>query len=338
MEKLKVGLIGLGRIGMQYAHYLSLHAKNVDLIAACSTSQEELTMARTKYGIPGIFTDIHDFMANPEIEAVFVLSSTDQHADHMIQCLRHGKHVFSEKPLAITLENCLRVKKEADARPDLTATVGFVRRFDASYRHAKQKIEEGAIGRICRVHSQTVDKDTIAAFQIKNMKSSGGIFHDMNVHDIDLVRWLTGSEIRNVYALGGAFKYPEFAEIGDADQVFTTCTMADGSIATIGSSRIAAHGHDTYTEINGTLGTLIIGRPAPRYNVEILDGHGVRRESVQTFWERFEDAFYRQIDDFVQCVLERRPTATTLDDAIEATRAAIAFSTSFAENKVISLP
>ena len=324
-------------MGRAYAENLAWHMKDVTLIAACSLSSEERQYATDTLKIASVFEDYRQMLDTPGLEAVFVVSSTDMHADHIIWALEKGLHVFSEKPLAISMEACHRVLSVAKQHPNLKTAVGFVRRYDASYMYAKQKIEEGLIGRPYLIKSQTVDMDTVTDFQITYVNKSGGIFHDYNVHDIDLTRWLMSSEFEEVHAMGGAYKYERYAELGDADNVMTSCRLENGSMAVIIASRTAMHGHDTYTEVVGTTGSLRIGRPADKNRVEIYDQHGSRKEWVETFMERFEDAFLTMSKDFIHCILEDKQPQCTIEDATKATEAAIAFTKSYKESSVVNL-
>lgn len=337
MKQLNIGIVGLGRLGKEYATNLLFKIRNAHVLAACSIIEEERAYARDELAISNVFESYEEMLETPNLEAVFVISSTDMHAQHIIEALRAGKHVFSEKPLAISLDACKQVEEVAKQHPNLKAVVGFVRRYDASYQYAKRKIKSGAIGKPFMVRSQTVDQDVVNDFQLQYVGKSGGIFHDYNVHDIDLARWFLMSEIESVYALGGSFKHKGFEDAGDADNVVTTCQMTNGTMAIIHASRTAMHGHDTYTEVTGTLGTLRIGRPAGKNRVEIYDIHGVRKECVTTFWERFEDAFLTMAQDFVNCVLEDLPPELSIRDAIMATEAAIAFTKSFREQELVRI-
>lgn len=336
-KKIKVGIVGLGRMGRSYAENLAWRIKDVTLIAACSLSVEEREYASETLQITSVYADYHEMLEAPGLEAVFVVSSTDMHANHIIWALQKGLHVFSEKPLAISMEACHRVLKVANQYPKLKTAVGFVRRYDASYMYAKQKIEEGLIGRPYLIKSQTIDMDTVTDFQITYVNKSGGIFHDYNVHDIDLTRWLMSSEFEEVHAMGGAYKHERFAELGDADNVMTSCKLENGSMAVIIASRTAMHGHDTYTEVVGTLGSLRIGRPADKNRVEIYDQHGSRKEWVESFMERFEDAFLTMSKDFIDCIINDKQPQCTIEDATKATEAAIAFTKSFKESIAVQL-
>lgn len=327
-RKIPVGIVGLGRLGRKYAENLRYKVPQVELIAACSLQAEERKHAKEVLGIPHVCDSYEKLLKQDELEAIFVVSSTTLHVDHIVAALVAGKHVFSEKPLGIELEKCLYAQEVAVQHPDQLAVVGFVRRFDPSYVYAKEKVASGAIGKPFLVKSQTVDLDSVAGFQMEFVKTSGGLFHDYNVHDIDLARWYLGSEVKTVFSAGGAYKYPAFAEANDADNVLSTCVFENGTMAQLMASRTAMHGHDTYTEIVGTEGILRIGRPSAKNRVQIMDTHGARYECVETFYDRFEDAFLLMIQDFVDCMVKGRKPELTLHDATQATRVAIAMTDS----------
>ncbi|MEM6802240.1 MAG: Gfo/Idh/MocA family oxidoreductase [Bacteroidota bacterium] len=334
MNKTKIGIVGLGRLGKSYAENIAFRIRNADLVAACSLDAEELRWAKEELGVAHCFEDYTDMLKLKELDSIFIISSTDMHATHIIEALEAGFHVFCEKPMASSVEDCLKVEEVAQKYPNQKAVVGFVRRYDRSYRYAWDKIQAGAIGEVFMVRSQTVDKDTLAGFQLEYAGSSGGLFHDYNVHDVDLARWFLKDNVAEVWSLGGAYKYTGFAEIGDADNVVSSCRFEKGGMAVIHASRTAMHGHDTYTEITGTLGTLRIGRPAGLNRVEIYDQNGVRKECVETFWDRFEEAFLLMAQDFVDCLLAGKASELSLRDATEATLTTTAMTHSFKNGKL----
>ena len=331
MKKVRTGIVGLGRLGQRYADNLHFNVPNAELVAACSISQEELAYARDTLNVQHVFNDLDVMLSQVEMDALFIISSTNQHATHIIKGLEAGLHVFCEKPLALNLEACKEVESTAAKYPNQFAVVGFVRRFDPSYAYAKQKVDAGAIGTPFFVKSQTIDVDSTAKFQIEFVKTSGGMFHDFNVHDIDLARWFLGSNVKTVFSTGGAYRHKEFAEAGDADNVLSTCVFENGTMASIHASRTSQHGHDTFTEVVGTEGVLRIGRPASMNLVEISDKHGVRKECAQTFYDRFKEGFLLQTKDFIDCIVEGRRPELTIQDATEATKGAIAMTRSFKE-------
>lgn len=337
MEKLKVGLIGMGRMGKRYAELLHYKIKHVELIAVSSISPVELDYAKQVMGINQVYSDYRQLLILNELDAVFIVSSTQQHSTHFIEALNEGIHVFCEKPLALNVDECLKVVKAAESKPSQISMVGFNRRFDKSYQYAKDKIDAGLIGKPIMVRSQTVDLDEFTGFQASYGQQSGGIFLDYNVHDIDLVRWYLGSDFATVYAMGDAYKHEVFAKMNDADHVMTVGRMENGTMCQIVASRLAAHGHDTYTEITGTEGSLRIGRPAGANLVEIYDKQGSRREWVKDFYSRFEEAFEQQIRHFSDAIINGKKLPFTLRDSVEATRVGVAMTKSFMMKKEIRI-
>ena len=142
MKKIKTAIVGLGRLGKEYARNIAFKIKDAELVAACSISEEELTFAKNELGIEAVFSDYGKMLIESDLDAVFVVSSTNKHAEHIIKALEAGLHVFSEKPLAITYEECKHVEEIAAKFPNQLAVVGCVRRFDPSYQYAKKKVDD----------------------------------------------------------------------------------------------------------------------------------------------------------------------------------------------------
>jgi myo-inositol 2-dehydrogenase/D-chiro-inositol 1-dehydrogenase len=216
--------------------------------------------------------------------------------------------------------------------------VGYVRRFDPSYRDAFEKVKAGAIGRPFLVRSQTADQNDPSGFFVQYAPLSGGILLDMSVHDIDSARWLLGaSAARRVFATGTIAVHEGLSECGDVDNAVATIEFVDGQIALIYASRTMAHGHETLAEVVGTAGRLTVGQN-PRLNrVEIADAHGVRNECTPTFYERFAEAFLLEAQEFVDVVREDRAPPLTLRDATEATRIGIAVTESLRTKRAVEL-
>jgi myo-inositol 2-dehydrogenase / D-chiro-inositol 1-dehydrogenase len=337
-KTLNIGLVGLGRLGRRYAENLARSVSRAKLAAVCSPVAEEITWASEALGIEKNYVDYAAMLADPSLDAVFLITPTSLHAEQIEQALDAGKHVFCEKPLSLDMETCRRTVEYAKRYPQQRAMVGFVRHFDASYRDAKARIDAGGIGKPFMVYSQTADMlDPTGAF-VKFAPTSGGLFLDCSVHDIDLARWLLGRPAaKRVYAIGTAAVYPELEPIGDIDNGAAVCEFADGSMAMFYASRTQAHGHDTHTDVIGTAGKLSIGRNPRQDRLEIADIHGVRSLSTPSFFERFSDAFHAQCLHFVDAVLDGTSFDLSLEDAAEATRIAIALRESRQSGKPIDL-
>ncbi len=335
---LRVGIAGLGRLGRRHAENLAQRVPRAELVAACSPVAEELAWATDTLGVERLYPDMWQLLADQNVDAVFLVTPTSLHAEQIIAALHAGKHVFCEKPLSLDLADCHRVVAEAAKQPQLKVMVGYGRRFDSSYRDAYDKIQAGSIGTPFLVRSQNLDMNDPSGFFVRFAPTSGGIFLDCTVHDIDLARWLLGSPnpVR-VFAAGVVALHEGLREFGDVDNGVATCEFADGQMACFYASRTMAHGHETSTEVFGTQGRLAVGQN-PRVNrVDISDAHGVRNECTPTFYERFEDAFLQAQMHFVDAVLDDFAPALTLHDATEATRIALALRESLHTRRVVEL-
>jgi myo-inositol 2-dehydrogenase / D-chiro-inositol 1-dehydrogenase len=335
---LRVGIAGLGRLGRRHAENLAQRVPRAQLVAACSPVAEELAWAKDSLGVERLYHDLPQLLADKNVDAVFLVTPTSLHAEQIIAALQAGKHVFCEKPLSLDLADCHRVVAKAAKQPQLKVMVGYGRRFDPSYRDAYEKIQAGNIGTPFLVRSQNLDMNDPSGFFVRFAPTSGGIFLDCTVHDIDLARWLLGNpRPLRVFATGVVAIHEGLREFGDVDNGVATCEFADGKMACFYASRTMAHGHETSTEIFGTTGRLTVGQN-PRLNrLDISDAHGVRNECTPSFYERFEDAFLRETVHFVDCVLENRAPALTLHDATEATRIAIALRESLQTRRIVEL-
>jgi len=336
--QLRVGIAGLGRLGKHHARNLAQRVPGVQLVAACSPVEEERDWARATLGIEHLHAEYGDLLAREDVDAVFLVTPTAHHPEHIIRALEREKHVFCEKPLALDLAECRRVEAEAAKHPRLKVMIGYGRRFDPSYSDAHAKVKAGAIGTPFLVRSQNLDMNDPSGFFVRFAPTSGGIFLDCTVHDIDLARWFLGSPgpVR-VFAAGTIAIHEGLRQFGDVDNGVAICEFEGGKLACFAASRTMAHGHETSTEVFGTQGRLAIGAN-PRINrVDISDAHGVRNECTPTFYERFEEAFLRESFEFVRAIAEDRPPALTLFDATEATRIAIALRESLATRRQVEL-
>jgi myo-inositol 2-dehydrogenase / D-chiro-inositol 1-dehydrogenase len=334
-RRVRIGIAGLGRLGKSHGLNLAHRVVNADLIAACSIVPEELEWARSELGVESVYGDYGSMLDHAGLDAVFLATSSAVHAAQSIQALDHGLHVFSEKPMGVNVEECRAVEAAVAARPDLVFLIGFVRRFDPSYSYAKKLVDDGAIGEPFLVRSQTVDLDEYAPFQVRFVPTSGGIFLDMNIHDIDLARWFLGDEVESVYAIGGSFVHPEFESVRDADNTVALATFRSGKMAVFGVSRTAFHGHDTHTEVTGSKGTLKIGMTPAKNRVELFDSSGARVECVRDFYERFSEGFLAEAQEFVDCILQGRKPTVTARDGTKATEVGFALTESFRTKSIV---
>jgi len=326
---LNVGIAGLGRMGRRHAEQLAWRTRGAQLVAACSPLEEERAWARGHLGAAALYDDFDALLRDPQVQAVAIVTPTTLHAAQTIAALEAGKHVFVEKPLALDVAGCERVVAAARAHPDRIVMVGFVRRFDPHYLEARALIDAGRIGRPFLIRSQTCDKNDPDGFFVRFAPTSGGIFMDCSVHDIDVARWMLGNpKAQRVFASGTIALHGGLADCGDVDNGLAIVEFEGGARAQFYASRTQAHGNDISTEVIGTAGSVGIGDGARRDRVQSRDAEGVHHRVLADFIERFDDAFGRELAAFVAACRGEAPLPLTLADATEATRIGVAITRS----------
>lgn len=337
MKKVRIGAVGLGRLGKKHAENVAFRIPNAELAAVCSIIEDEVSQVKNELGISYGYTNYYDMIQNKELDAVLIASPSGEHCRHIEAALEAGLHVFCEKPLGVNIEECLAIEKIVEKHGDKVFMLGFMRRYDASYAYAKRKIEEGHIGAPIMVRAYGLDPESLVAGAIRFAKTSGGIFLDMAIHDIDLARWFLLSEPENVYAIGGSYLHKEFEEFGDCDNACAMMQFKNGTMAMFYSGRTAPHGYHVETEIVGTKATIRVSSVPQKNLVTIFDHNGAVQECVSGFMERFEQSYVNEVQEFVNCILENRRPAVTVYDGTQSTKAAYAATESFRKNALITI-
>lgn len=337
MKKIKIGAIGLGRLGLQHAENVAFKIPNAELTAICDMNEEKLQQVQKDWNIPYSYTDFDEMIKTDELDAVVITSPSALHTKQIANALEAGLHVFSEKPLGTTVEECKIAEEAVEKHPDKVFMLGFMRRYDPSYAYAKKKIESGEIGRPILFRGYSQDPESCIEGAIAYAGHSGGQFIDMAVHDIDLARWMMGSEPKSIFAIGGCYAHPEFGKYNDGDNVSALMQLEDDSMVFLFAGRTAPHGYNVETEIIGTKGILRIANVPQKNLVEILDEHGVRKECSQDFLERFEQAYVEEINEFIDCILTGRKPEVTVYDGTKTTEIAYKCREAFETNELIRL-
>lgn len=325
MKKIKVGIAGLGRLGKVHANNLAFKIPNAELTAACSIVPAELEYAQKELGVTDVYTDYREMIAKADIDAVAIVTTSSEHCWQIEAALDAGKHVFTDKPLGVDVAQCKIAEAAVERHPDKIFFIGFMRRYDPSYAYAKKKIEAGEIGVPYLVKATGIDPEAFVEGSIRFASTSGGIFIDMAVHDIDLMRWFLGSEPTQVHAMGATFKHPEFKAAGDDETGVAVYKCENGAMGMIHVGRTAPHGYHVETEIVGTEGSIRIS-PVPEKNLAVLyNSNGVVTECIENFPVRFAEAYLLEMQEFINCVAENRKPDVTVYDGTKSTD--IAFKT-----------
>ncbi len=332
-QSLKMGLIGAGRIGRIHAEHLTSRIPSADLIMVADALGEAARECAERYAIPFATPDYRAVLDRSDIQAVVIGSSTDTHARIIEEAAQAGKHIFCEKPIALDLPS-IDQALDAVERAGVQLQIGFNRRFDANYRRVRQAVAQGEIGQLHLLHIVSYDPDPPP---IDYLKVSGGMFRDMTVHDFDMARFLIGSEVDTLFALGGTMIDPTIGAFGDVDMAVILLHFTNGVIGTIENSRHAAYGYDQRVELLGHDGAIRTENNYP--NAAIMsDGHSVRRDLPYYFFlERYTESYLAEMAAFVDAVLNETPVPVTGRDGRVPLVMALAAQKSLAENRPVRL-
>jgi myo-inositol 2-dehydrogenase / D-chiro-inositol 1-dehydrogenase len=330
--RVRIGLIGAGRIGKRHGRTLAYEAPAAELVAVCDAFENSARALAEECRCDEWTTDADDIFRDPSIQAIVVASSTESHAPLITAAARAGKHVFCEKPIALDLEATDQALK-AVRNADVQLQIGFQRRFDKGFAAAKLKIGDGEIGTVESIRDTMRDPEPPPR---DYLATCGGLFRDMSIHDFDCVRWLMGDEVDEVFAFGANLVDPVFAEFNDLDTSIVSLRFMNGSLAVIDNSRRSNFGYDVRTEIFGSRGAIMVGysRDTPLLK---LSSNGVESDHVHWFLERFDAAYLAEIRAFIDCLQKDRDVPIDGDDGRAAMALAYAAEASIVERAPVKV-
>lgn len=332
MKAIKIGIIGLGRMGRIHLENLCLRMQGVQVLAAMNPSEDGQQFAR-KFGIPMVSSNARDIINHPDIDAVLICSSTSSHADYVIEAAKAGKAIFCEKPLDLTYD---KVKEtlaivETEKVPFMLA---FNQRFDPHFNEVKQTIQQGKIGNLNTIH--IISRDP-APPPSAYLKSSGGLFLDMTIHDFDMARYLVGEEVVEVYAKGYHHNFPEMSQWNDIDTGYIWLTFNNGVTAMIENARATNYGYDQRLEVFGTKGMIKTENPLKTSN-QFINQHGVHlSRNYDFFMDRYLTSYQIELQAFLDALSNKTDMPVSGTDGLKAMEIALAAEKSRWENKPIFL-
>ena len=312
-DKITIGIIGAGRIAHVHAKSLFFHIPDaeVKMIADpyLSAAAEEWA---AKFGIKSTSKDYKEILNDPEIDAVLVCSSTDTHARITQEAAQAGKHIFCEKPIDLDVAEIIKTL-DIVKKAGVQLQVGFNRRFDHNFKALKDAVVSKKIGDL---HMVKVTSRDPGAPPIEYVKVSGGLFMDMTIHDFDMVRFLTGSEVKNVFASAAVLVDEGIGKAGDVDTAVITMEMENGTIAVIDNSREAVYGYDQRAEVFGSKGSVATGNDTPNTSVFCSADGVVAEKPLFFFLERYEQAFADEMKAFIVALVKGEDTPVTGMDGL----------------------
>ncbi|MGX9962858.1 inositol 2-dehydrogenase [Roseomonas sp. F4] len=321
---------GAGRIGAIHAHSLATSGLG-QLRHVVDVNHPAAEALAARHGAKASSTEAA--LADPEVGAVIIASSTDTHADLIIAAARAGKAIFCEKPIDLSLARVDACLAEV-AKAGVPMLVGFNRRFDPDFSELHRRIQAGAIGAVEQVVITSRDPGPPPVAYIK---VSGGLFRDMTIHDFDMARWMLGEEPTEVFAAGSNLVDPEIGAAGDIDSAMVVLKTKSGRMATINNSRRASYGYDQRVEVHGSLGRLIAGNRVGS-TVEQADAQAVSTDKpLHFFLERYALAYRAEMLAFIEAVTKGSPMPVGAADGRQALVLADAALRSMQEGRVVQL-
>lgn len=332
-DRLNIGIIGAGMIGKVHAENLAYRIPEANPLIIADINEKAARETAARCNIPKMTTDYQEILADSEIDAVVICSSTDTHARIIGEAAQAGKHIFCEKPIDFSLakiDQALALVNKAGVK----LQIGFNRRFDANFARVRQAITSGEIGEPHLLHIISRDPEPPTP---EYVKTSGGIFMDMTIHDFDMACFLIDSEVEEIFAYGGVRIDPEIGKAGDLDTVLILLKYADGTLGTIDNSEKAAYGYDQRVEVFGSKGAIQIANNYPN-SATISTGESIHRElPLYFFVERYVDSYIAEMRAFVRAVLEDKPTPVSGADGRLPVVMALAARKSYDENRPVRL-
>ena len=329
MAKPRIGLLGVGRIGIMHARIL---APKVESLVVADVVPERARQAADELGAR--VRSVEDFFDSDDLDGVVLATPTDAHARHIEAAVRLSVPIFCEKPVALDIASTERANAAAESA-GVPVHIGFQRRFDAAYAAARERLAAGKIGELRRVHMHTLDQAPAAR---EFLAASGGIFTDCLIHDFDALRWVTGREVEEVFAFGTDLGLPDFADFSDVCETVLALRLTGGALATAHSSRFNGAGYDVRMEVHGTEGTDVVGMDE-RLPVRSLEP-GVAYPSGEPwvdFIARFADCYERELEAFLDVVAGKGEVPSTIDDAVASLRVAEACAASCREGRPVKV-
>jgi len=336
-RKLAIALIGSGRAGMIHAKNFKSSVPYAQIVAVCDPVQEVAIRAAEELDIDTYYTDYRQVMENENIDAVIVATPTKYHCEIVVAAANAGKHILCEKPMAMTVDECNMMDLAAQ-KNKVVLQIAFMRRFDTSFMAAKKMVDEGDIGDVVMVRSNTRGPSHPQPWMFDISKSNGPLA-EVCSHDIDSLRWFTNSDFKTVYAIGGNFRCPEAKQTFPDfyDNVVLNASFYNGCQGIIDGAQGVLYGYDARCEILGTKGCIYLGNTNENSVVLCRNDMKKNSEYINSWKYLFRDAYYEEDCDFVMTILENRQPKVTAYDGKMAVLTVNAGNLSIKEKRIVEI-
>jgi myo-inositol 2-dehydrogenase/D-chiro-inositol 1-dehydrogenase len=309
-KEVAIGIIGTGRIGQLHTKLLNRYVEGVRIKSVCDVVKESARICAENENIGNYSDNYSDIFNNSEIDAVVICSSTDTHAEMIKLAAKAGKDIFCEKPISFDIHDIketLKIVEEAGVR----LQIGFNRRFDPNFARVREAVTKKEIGDLHMVRITSRDPSPPP---VEYIKSSGGLFYDMTIHDFDMARFLSGSEIREVYANGTVLVDEKIGEVGDIDTAAINIVFENGALGFIENSRQAVYGYDQRVEVFGS-GGMADAANVQTNSVTISTAKDVKTDLPPFFFiERYTESYINEMKHFINALKnDLQPSVSGLD-------------------------
>ncbi len=335
--KIGVAVIGSGRAGMIHARNFARGIKGAKLVAMVDPVEEAAQAALKELELDTYYLSYQDALKNDSIDAVVVVTPTVYHRDIVVASAEAGKHVLCEKPMAMNVRECEDMNAAVE-KAGVKLQIGFMRRFDANFRQAKEYIDSGAIGEVVLVKSLTHGPSKPQPWMFDIQKSNGPLA-EVNSHDIDTLRWFMGSEFEHVYAIAGNYRNPEVkTQYPDFyDNVIMNVRFKNQRQGIIDGAVYVQYGYDARVEVLGTEGILFVGQLEDNKTVYCTTSNQMVKPVTKSWRNLFIDAYEEEDVQFIQAIQEMSDTPVTGMDGMMAVKAVNAGNRSILERRPVSL-
>lgn len=332
MKKINVAVAGLGRIGKIHLKNLCRNFPEIKVVAVMDVFNESKSVA-DEFNVPVFVKDFDELLAVEGVDAVVICSPTDTHADYVVKAAKAGKQIFCEKPLDLSLgrvKEVLAIVEECGVK----LMLGFNRRFDPEFKKIRQLVVNGAIGdpQIVKITSRDPGPPPVSYIKV-----SGGMFLDMTIHDFDMARYISGKQVKEVFAKGAVMVDPEIGKAGDIDTAVITLTFEDNTMAVIDNCRKAVYGYDQRLEVFGSKGMAQAENNFPN-NHKLYTSSGVSGDlPLHFFLERYDASYNQEIREFIDALVAGTEMPVDGTDGLLSIAIGLAAKKSVAEGRPVQI-
>ena len=332
-EKVRFAIIGAGRIGQVHAENLTRHIQEAEVVAIADVVKAAAEQTARRFGIAQASGEPEEAICREDVDAVAICSSTETHAEFIMQAARAGKHAFCEKPIALDLPT-VDAALAAVAESGTKLQIGFNRRFDPNFRNIRDAVRNGEVGAPYLV--QITSRDP-APPPLSYIRGSGGLFLDMMIHDFDMARFLLDDEVEEVSAAGAVRVDPAIGEAGDIDTAVVTLRYGCGALGVITNSRQAVYGGDQRVEVLGSLGSILCENNTPDRVIRQTEAGVIHAKPLYFFLERYMAAYADELRSFIGAIRDDREVEVTGSDGRAPVVLALAAGRSFREKRAVAI-